>query len=120
MAKNPFAKQKNAPPAADAAMQEPPPPAVEPSLPPPQASGSVAAVRAFDLAFRRQVPQGALGSGVYAAKSGDRFAGQANNIADGTYRVAGSDWLLTFKAGAFVEAALAKPPEFGGADVIAV
>lgn len=85
-----------------------------------------AALNKFDKAFRARLPahepsgQFPHSSGNYVQVEGDRFDGQEYPIADGKYRVEGSDWIFTFEGGGFVEAELAQPPEYGGKDVISV
>lgn len=80
----------------------------------------------FDRAFRAHLPQhegsaqNAMSSGSYVQVAGDAFDGKDYPIADGRYRVQGSDWVIAFEGGGFVEAQRAEPPEFGGKNVIAV
>lgn len=84
------------------------------------------AVRAFDLAFRRKMPvhegsgQNPISSGSYVQVEGDAFDGKEYLIADGLYRVQGSDWIHKFEGGGYVESFRAEPPDFGGKSVIAV
>lgn len=84
------------------------------------------AVVSFDKAFRAKLPsdektgQNPVSSGNYTQVEGDQFHDQEYPIADGRYRVQGSDWIFTFEGGGFVEAELAQPPSFGGDNVIAV
>ena len=85
-----------------------------------------AAVIAFDRAFRAKLPQheasgqNAMSSGNYVQAEGDQYDGKEYPIADGRYRVAGSDWIFDFEGGGFVEAMHAEPPDYGGDKVIAI
>lgn len=84
------------------------------------------ALTAFDLAFRRKIPadeatgQNPMSSGHYAQVEGDAFDGKEYPIADGRYRVQGSDWVHVFEGGGYVESSRAEAPHYGGKDVIAV
>lgn len=85
------------------------------------------AVVRFDKAFRMATPShaasgqsNALSSGNYVHTEGDDFDGKDYPIADGRYRVAGSDWIHTFEGGGYVESEVAQPPDFGGRNVIGV
>lgn len=62
--------------------------------------------------FTRNLPQGA--SQMYDAKPGDGYGETTIDVPDGRYRVYGSEWIVTVRKGAFVSAARAVPPHFGG------
>lgn len=85
-----------------------------------------AAITAFDRAFRARLPQhegtkqNPISSGSYVQVEGDTFHDKTYPIADGRYRVQGSDWVLVFEGGGFVEALRAEAPHYGGKDVIGV
>lgn len=85
------------------------------------------AINKFDKAFRINMPkheasgqQNPHSSGSYIQAEGDKFEGEDYPIADGRYRVEGADWIHTFEGGGYVQSELARPPNFGGSDVIAV
>lgn len=84
------------------------------------------AVIKFDRAFRADLPrheasgQNSHSSGNYTQVESDKFHDQEYPIADGEYRVQGSDWIHTFEGGGYVESARATPPGYGGEDVISV
>lgn len=78
-----------------------------------------AAVRDFLADFCRDLPQEARG-GLYRAVKGDRFAATRVLVPDGRYRVMGSDWVLGFERGKFLDAVRAVPPDFGGAGVVEI
>lgn len=79
------------------------------------------AVCRFVEVFSRDMPEGAVRSGSYEAKDGDQFHGEQYEIVDGTYRVAGHDWLVTFKGGAFVGAQVANAAnQWGGKGVVTI
>lgn len=85
------------------------------------------AVVKFDKEFRMKMPShvgsgqsNVLSSGNYVQVEGDAFHETTYPIADGRYRVAGSDWIHSFEGGGYVESEVARPPDFGGRNVIAV
>lgn len=63
-------------------------------------------IRRAWAAFAHNIPAAALSAGHFkpegAATSSTAFSD--TKVPNGTYRVEGADWLLTFKGGAFVEA----------------
>jgi hypothetical protein len=81
------------------------------------------AVRSIYEEFARALPEGAAQRQHYHSVAGDRFHRMAPvaSVPDGTYRVAGSDWLLTFKQNRLAAAVMATPQnQYGGRRVIAV
>lgn len=84
------------------------------------------AILNFDRAFRQDLPrhepsgQNAVSAGNYVQVEGDKYDGQDYPIADGKYRVEGSDWIHTFEGGGYVESEKAEAPHYGGKDVIRV
>lgn len=80
----------------------------------------LASVRQVAGLFARDVPPAARQSGVWHIKDGGPHAEHSVNAPNGIYRVVGSDWLVTINKKRLVQAARAKPPHFGGDNVIAV
>lgn len=77
---------------------------------------NASAVRRVDASFRAALPAGV---GIhYDPREGDGFFARYD-IDNGAYRVLGSDWIFTFRAGRLVSVDKAVPPAFGGPDVIA-
>lgn len=77
------------------------------------------ALRGLLARFTGNVPQAARG-GAYEPKPGDGLGDDDLDVPNGTYRVHGSDWLITIAKKRFTLAARAMPPKFGGANVIQV
>lgn len=76
-----------------------------------------ALVRKFHGTFCADLPYTARRSGRYDAATGDRF-GDELDVPNGTYRVTGSDWLLTFRNRHFARAEIATAQnKYGGKDV---
>lgn len=74
----------------------------------------------INLEFCRDIPQSGRGGTFTVEKNDPRFGGDYA-VPNGTYRVAGSDWLYTFRGGRFVSAHLATPENrWGGEKVISV
>lgn len=77
-------------------------------------------VRQFVAAFSARLPNGAAQQGAIVADDNDpRLAGEFA-VPDGRYRVVGSDWIVVFRKHRFAGAELARPPLFGGKNVIPV
>lgn len=87
----------------------------------------VEAVVRFDRMFRMKLPSHAgsgqgniVLTGSYVQVEGDAFHGEEYPVADGRYRVSGSDWIHTFQGGEYVESEVAALPNYGGPNVIKV
>lgn len=87
------------------------------------------AVRRIYTEFCRNAPAGARSRGGYRSDGRDRFAllaphdrhGNPTEVANGVYRLEGSEWLLTFNANRLVGVEVATPEnEFGGSRVVTV
>lgn len=77
------------------------------------------AVAKFNVEFCRDLPQSARGGG-FEPGDDPRFAGEFD-VPDGVYRVAGGEWLHTFKGGRYTGSARAtEANRWGGDKVVSV
>jgi hypothetical protein len=91
--------------------------APEPAPLPPLDPAIAANLRALWREFARDLPSGATHAGRYVPTDGDRWCGLALEVPDGTYRIAGAEWVFTFKQNQLVGATRVTPPHYAGRGV---
>lgn len=91
------------------------------AMPPaPLTDAHFTAIRRISEHLIIDLPRDSTHTGLYEVQAGDRLAGEAVQAPDGCYRVLGSDWILTISGQRLQQAACAKPPNFGGDQVVTV